>query len=119
MKKRRPLLKEIYYVTNIPNTGLRVDIRNSKLYPVCYHDFTGKEFLLPTIPIYTMNDTERINKCLAVFLNDITSIAEDEYIWKYASEDNIAQMVDFYRSIIWVKNKIGSLVWRRKKEHML
>lgn len=118
MKRSKPLIKEIYYVTNIPNTGLRVDIRNSKLHPVCYHDLTGKEFFLPTIKIWTMNDVQRINNRLVKLLNDLTSISEDEYIYHYTDADNITHMIDFYRSIIWVKTKIGSLLWRRKKENM-
>ena len=121
MRKSKPLIKEIYYVTNIPNTGLRVDIRNSKLYPACYHDLTEKEFFLPTISIYTMNDVERINNRLVKLLTDLTSISEDEYVYHYVGDvgvDYTAQLVDFYRSIIWIRTKIGRLLWRRKKEHM-
>ena len=114
-KSIRSFEQEHWYVTNVDHISLKTELITGRLLITIIHDRTDYEFFLPDIKTSIASNRQEIDKKVAFYLDTFFQMDEFTFMQAHTDEENYTDYMNLYTDLIWVKNKLGLTIWKRKK----
>ena len=117
-KKRKPVRsfeQEHWYVTNINHISLKLELITGRLLISIIHDKNNYSFTLPDIKTSIASNRQEIDNKVSFYLDTFFQMDEFTFMQAHTDEENYTDYMNLYTDLIWVKNKLGLTIWKRKK----
>ena len=113
-RKYRIFDKEHWYVTNIDHLSMKVEMNNGQVSIAVIHDKTEHSFYLPNARSKIINNKKELDKKVKNYFDVFLGTDEFTFMKDHTNESNYADYITLFTDLIWVKNKLGLTVWKRK-----